>query len=87
MRIIDKNIQTQSRGLYRAENGGNEWCDISKKDGEKQVLSDEEILKLSKIILHIENHYGFPCDIEWAYEDGEFYIVQSRPITTLKNNP
>jgi pyruvate,water dikinase len=36
------------------------------------------------LILNIENHYGFPCDIEWAYEQGKFYIVQSRPITTLK---
>lgn len=81
--IIDKNIQTQSRGLYRAEKGGNEWQDILKEKGEKQVLSDEEILELSETILRIENHYGFPCDIEWAFENGNFYIVQSRPITTL----
>ena len=40
---IDKNIQTQSRGLYRAEKGGNEWRNISKEQGEKQILSDEEI--------------------------------------------
>ena len=84
-RIIDKNVQTQSRGLYRAESGGNEWRDIPKEQGEKQVLSDDEILKLSEIILEIENHYGFPCDIEWAFKDRKCYIVQSRPITTLIN--
>src|SRR3989339_1026357 len=38
-RIIDKNIQTQSRGLYCGKNGGNEWQDIPKEQGEKQVLS------------------------------------------------
>ncbi|OGQ02340.1 MAG: hypothetical protein A3D19_05540 [Deltaproteobacteria bacterium RIFCSPHIGHO2_02_FULL_38_15] len=65
--IIDKNVQTQSRGLYRAEKGGNEWQDILKEEGEKQVLSDEEILELSETILRIENHYGFPCDIEWVF--------------------
>jgi len=84
-KIIDKNIQTQSRGLYRAKNGGNEWLDIPKGQGEKQVLSDGEISELSDIILGIENHYKFPCDIEWAVEKGNFYIVQSRPITTLQN--
>ena len=54
----------------------------------KQILTDNEILELSELILKIENHYGFPCDIEWAFEKGKFYIVQSRPITTLniKNN-
>lgn len=82
-RIIDKNVQTQSRELYRAKNGGNEWRDISKEQGEKQVLSDKEILELSEIVLRIENHYGFPVDIEWAYENEKFYIVQSRPITTI----
>lgn len=82
-RIVDKNVQPQSRGLYRAKNGGNEWRDISKEQGEKQVLSDKEILELSETILKIEKHYGFPCDIEWAFERGKFYIIQSRPITTL----
>jgi pyruvate,water dikinase len=56
-----------------------------KRQGEKQVLSDEEILELSKIILKIENHYGFPCNIEWAMGKGKFYILQSRPITTLSD--
>ncbi len=82
-RIIDKNVQIQSRGLYCAEKGGNEWRDIPKEQGEKQVLADEEILELSEIVLRIENHYGFPCDVEWAFENGKFYILQSRPITTL----
>jgi len=83
-RIIDKNIQAQSRGLYRTKNGGNEWRDIPKEQ-EKQVLSDEEIFELSEIILKIENLYGFPCDIEWSQEKGKFYITQSRPITTLSS--
>jgi len=51
--------------------------------GEKQVLSDREILELSKLVLKIENHFGFPVDIEWAIESGKIYILQCRPITTL----
>lgn len=53
--------------------------------GEEQVLTEDQINELSEIILNIENHYGFPCDIEWAFEEGKFYVVQSRPITTIKN--
>ncbi len=86
--ILDINISTQSKGLYRSENasvehGNNEWKDIPEPKASSQVLTKEQILELSEIILKIENHYGFPCDIEWAYEAGKFYIVQSRPITTL----
>ncbi|WP_326143852.1 phosphoenolpyruvate synthase [Bacillus paralicheniformis] len=31
----------------------------------------------------IEAHFGFPQDIEWCLADGEFFFVQSRPVTTL----
>jgi phosphohistidine swiveling domain-containing protein len=82
-RIGDKNIQKQTRGIFRSASGGNAWRDISAPLGLKQVLSDEEIFELSELVLKIEKHYGVPCDIEWAYEKGKFYIVQSRPITTL----
>ena len=80
--ILDINISEQSRGMYRKAGGGNEWKELG-SIGATQVLSKDEILELSNIILGIEKHYGFPCDIEWAFEGGKFYIVQSRPITTL----
>lgn len=83
MRIIDVNVSGQEKGLYRVPAGGNEWKNVA-EEGKKQKLSEKEILALSKLVMHIEDHYGFPVDIEWAYESGKFYIVQARPITTLK---
>lgn len=32
----------------------------------------------------IRNHYGVPMDIEWAVSGGRVYILQARPITTLR---
>jgi pyruvate,water dikinase len=49
----------------------------------KQKLSDQQIGELAEICQNIEKHYKKPQDIEWALEKGKFYIVQSRPITTL----
>ncbi len=83
-RIIDKNMSEQERGLYKVSAGGNEWKDLDEK-GKTQKLSDVQILELTELILKIEKHYGFPCDVEWALEQNKFYIVQSRLITTLKN--
>ena len=54
----------------------------SPQKGQRQN-TDEQILELSELIIQIENHYGFPVDIEWARENNRFYITQSRPITTL----
>jgi pyruvate,water dikinase len=80
--ILDIYISEQTRGLFRKQGGDNEWVELGEK-GKTQVLTETQIDELSDIILMIENHYGFPCDIEWTFEGGKFYIVQSRPITTL----
>jgi len=37
--------------------------------------------------VRIEDLYGEPLDIEWALADGEFIILQARPITTLGEAP
>ena len=55
----------------------------SKAERAAFVLSDEEILALSRWACVIERHYGQPMDIEWA-KDGhtnEMFVVQARPET------
>ena len=47
------------------------------------VLDDEMAAALARYGATIEHHYGIPQDIEWALAGGEFFIVQSRPITAL----
>jgi pyruvate,water dikinase len=81
--IMDVNISKQTKGLFKKADGGNAWQDISEKEGKKQKLTKKQILELSDLIIKIEDHYQFPVDIEWAFENKKFYIVQSRPITTL----
>jgi phosphoenolpyruvate synthase/pyruvate phosphate dikinase len=80
---VDKNVSEQTRALYRSASGGNEWKELVAEQGNAQKLSDEEITELARLIVKIEQHYGFPVDVEWARENGALYITQSRPITTL----
>lgn len=42
-----------------------------------------EIGKLRAKFLAIEKLFGYPQDIEWCLRDGELFILQSRPITSL----
>ncbi|MFA6416571.1 MAG: PEP/pyruvate-binding domain-containing protein [Patescibacteria group bacterium] len=81
--IIDINISEQERQIIKGLKGGVKWVPVLKSAQGKQKLSGKQIIELAKICLAIENHYKFPCDIEWAQEKGKFYITQSRPITTL----
>jgi len=49
----------------------------------RPVLSEAEVAELAAYGTRIENHYGTPQDIEWARSDGNFWILQARPITAL----
>ena len=50
---------------------------------EQPALTDVEVLRLVQLGRRIEAHFGHPQDIEWCLAEGDFWIVQSRPITTL----
>ncbi|MEM4155358.1 MAG: pyruvate, water dikinase, partial [Archaeoglobaceae archaeon] len=62
---------------------GNERVELGEK-GKERVLSDNEIKRLVDLGELIEDHYRKPQDVEWAIEGETVYIVQSRPITTIK---
>ena len=46
-------------------------------------LTDEQALDVARLAAQVETHYGSPQDIEWGLYDGQLYLLQSRPITTL----
>lgn len=48
-------------------------------------LSQSQIRELAGLALKIEQHYGRPQDIEWTIADGKIFVLQTRPITTLKS--
>ncbi len=48
---------------------------------EIQALADEHVRELCAIGQRIEDHYGFPQDIEWGWAGGRFAILQAREIT------
>jgi pyruvate,water dikinase len=75
-------VNEQGEMMVRDQEGSKK-IPVPAEQKEKQKLSPEQILELAEICLKVEKHYGFPCDIEWGFEANKFYIVQSRPITTL----
>ncbi|PTD94025.1 phosphoenolpyruvate synthase [archaeon SCG-AAA382B04] len=57
--------------------------DVPDDKKEAQILDKEEIQELAKLADTVEKHYGTPQDVEWAIKDGEIFMLQSRPITTI----
>ncbi|HUS04327.1 MAG TPA: phosphoenolpyruvate synthase [Dehalococcoidia bacterium] len=88
MAIIDKQIAKQEWQIIRNQQlhtleESNIRVIIPPWEQAKQKLTDEEIIVLAKLGKRLENLYQFPQDIEWAKKDGQLFIVQTRPVTTL----
>ena len=88
LQIEEKMTSAQDRELVRnpdAAPGGeaNLWVDLAEDRGNQPKLSDHEVSQLAELACRIEAHYGSPQDIEWAEDGGRFYVVQSRPVTTI----
>ncbi|MCX6011330.1 MAG: phosphoenolpyruvate synthase [Chloroflexi bacterium] len=62
----------------------NIWAPLPTSTQSKPKLSESEITKLAELGKQIEDHYKFPQDIEWAKEDGKIFILQTRPVTTIR---
>jgi len=61
--------------------GGVRRYALSAEEGGARVLNDAELAELAKIGRQLEAHFGHPLDVEWAFEGGQLYLLQSRPVT------
>jgi pyruvate,water dikinase len=62
----------------------NIWVPLPPSLQSQPKLTESEITQLAQLGKQIEAHYKFPQDIEWAKEDDKIYIVQTRPVTTIR---
>jgi rifampicin phosphotransferase len=81
--IVGKRIAAKKLAIYGRKEGGTQTQQIDPDQQKAQTLTDQQILQLAHIGRQIEAYFGCPQDIEWCLVDDTFYIVQSRPITTL----
>jgi pyruvate,water dikinase len=82
-KVIAKKISIKKLAVFASQDGGTKKQEIEPERQNRQALTDEQILQLEHMGRKIDEHFGHPQDIEWCSVDGTFYIVQSRPITTL----
>jgi pyruvate,water dikinase len=81
---VRKHVPNKDIMVIRAsERGGSKIVNIEDERKSAPVLSDSEVKDLVDLAKKAEQYYGKPQDLEWAFEKGKMYLLQSRPITTL----
>ncbi|WP_458455725.1 phosphoenolpyruvate synthase [Methanobrevibacter sp.] len=81
--IINVTISDKKVMYTNDENGTSIKVDVPEDKRKERVLSDEELIELTEMGKRVQSHYGEPMDTEWAFEKGNLFLLQARPITTL----
>ena len=81
--IDDVRVGRQDREIVRGDDGADSVVTLDAGQATTRVLGDDELHQVASVAAAIEEHYGVPQDVEWAWTDHTLWIVQSRPITTL----
>lgn len=57
------------------------------EDGQRQAgsaddasLTEAQVEELGRLGLRVEEYFKYPCDLEWALSQGQFFLLQARAI-------
>ena len=81
--VVANAVATKQLAILPLPAGGTQEQAIDPARQEQPALTDAQAVRLVQLGRRIEAHFGRPQDIEWCLVDDDFYVVQSRPITTL----
>ena len=79
-KLVEKKLGAKQVSIWLGRDGGT--VEREGYRGADLTLSEAQLGELLDVLCRIEELYGHPTDIEWAYADGHLHVLQARPITT-----
>lgn len=84
----DKEVVSQTIGhkdrMIAATAEGTETQQVASDRQDVPCIASEDLRQVGQMLQKIEEHYGWPQDIEWGRREGQLYLFQSRPVTTFQ---
>ncbi len=81
--IVYEFIPDKLQMIAKDTNGGVVTLPVPAERVSVPILTADERRQLVDLGNRVEQHFGCPQDVEWAIENGQIYLLQSRPITNL----
>ena len=85
LEVLDVRLGHKAFKIIRGADGHDQPVDLDDVQADARVLDDDEIRRIAELAVATEQHNGCPQDTEWAISEGTTYLVQARPITTLRH--
>jgi pyruvate,water dikinase len=81
-RIVEAHVAPKRERVIAAARGTIE-VHVDAAEAARAALTETDVSALTGLLRRVEDHYGWPQDIEWAIAGGQLWLLQSRPITTV----
>jgi len=72
------------RRMTVAMPGATNEVDVPRFRREQPVLEEGQLVEAAHLALDLEQAMGCPVDLECCWREGQLYLLQCRPIATLK---
>lgn len=83
--ILSEIVVKTHKTRFDSENGnGTILTKVSSENQHQSTLNKQQIYALGEVLDTLENEFKQPQDIEFAFKNEALYLLQTRPITTLK---
>jgi pyruvate, water dikinase len=85
LEVLHTRLGHKAFKIVRGQDGQDTIVDLDDAQADSRVLDENELRSIAELAIATERHNGCPQDTEWAIADGRTYLVQARPITTLRH--
>src|SRR5687768_13768428 len=85
--ILERGAGRKDVMVRFATAGGTVELEVAPEDVARLSLRDPELMALHRLAEKCESVFGEAQDLEWAFENGKLYLLQSRPITRTAGVP
>ncbi|MEA2462488.1 MAG: pyruvate, water dikinase, partial [Acidobacteriota bacterium] len=79
--ILERTPGRKDIAVRFAPGGGTAEVPVATEEIDRPSLTDEQLRALHRVAAQCETYFGGPQDLEFAFEEGELFLLQARPIT------
>jgi phosphohistidine swiveling domain-containing protein len=79
----EASVAEKTYALIADETNGTQHVELPAEQRQRASLDEPQRQAVARLAVAAEAHFGFPQDIEWAWQDGSLYLLQSRAITRV----
>ena len=83
--ILERIAGRKDIAVRFASHGGTDEVAVAPEDIDRLSLTDEQLSALHQLASQCETYFGGAQDLEFAFEQGNLFLLQSRPITRYES--